>query len=163
MWEDILLSLGMSIAEAIGVKFIEQGKKQKMFKKLNKSVNDIFTGYADSSLDCNEFSKLICNNKFADMIRNYFLTIEDGMDKNLYIDSMEYYICKECKSVKRIEVRRFIKDIEELYNEYLHKIIEDNSSVYALFQLITISHREIITKILENENNIKRYFDIQNT
>lgn len=77
------------------------------------------------------------------------------MDKNLYIDSMEYYICKECKSVKRIEVRRFIKDIEELYNEYLHKIIEDNSSVYALFQLITISHREIITKILENENNIK--------
>ena len=159
MWEDILLSLGMSIAEAIGVKFIEQGKKQKMFKKLNKSVNDIFTGYADSSLDCNEFSKLICNNKFADMIRNYFLTIEDGMDKNLYIDSMEYYICKECKSVKRIEVRRFIKDIEELYNEYLHKIIEDNSSVYALFQLITISHREIITKILENENNIKRYFD----
>lgn len=159
MWEDILLSLGMSIAEAIGVKFIEQGKKQKIFKKLNKSVNDIFTGYADSSLDCNEFSKLICNNKFADMIRNYFLTIEDGMDKNLYIDSMEYYICKECKSVKRIEVRRFIKDIEELYNEYLHKIIEDNSSVYALFQLITISHREIITKILENENNIKRYFD----
>lgn len=29
MWEDILLSLGMSIAEAIGVKFIEQGKKTK--------------------------------------------------------------------------------------------------------------------------------------
>lgn len=30
MWEDILLSLGMSIAEAIGVKFIEQGKNKNV-------------------------------------------------------------------------------------------------------------------------------------
>lgn len=45
------------------------------------------------------------------------------------------------------------------YNCFYSKIMEDYPEIYALFQLMTISHREIIAKILDSEENIKRYFE----
>lgn len=99
------------------------------------------------------------NRKFIEILRNFFLTINDGMDRSQYIERIEQYIYNECKNVNHIEVREFIKKIEELYECYLHKIIEDYPEIYAFFQLMTISHREIIARILDNEENLKRYFE----
>lgn len=45
-----------------------------------------------------------------------------------------------------------------LYIEYLHKIIEDSPEMSASFQLLTLSHRDILSKISESEEMIMRYF-----
>lgn len=81
------------------------------------------------------------------------------MDRSHYIENLEQYIFDECTNINRNEVRTFLKKIEELYINHLHKIVEDYPGTYALFQLMTISHREVIGKILENERNIKKYFN----
>lgn len=158
MWEDILLSVGMSISESIGVGLVKQKKKMELLKTLEIEISRQFDEFADSSLDCNDFYTLVQSRKFIEIIRNLFLSINDGMDRSQYIERVEQYIYDECRGVNHNEVRDFIKKIEELYKGYLHKIIEDNPEIYALFQLMTISHREIIARIIDSEENIKRYF-----
>lgn len=159
MWEDILLSVAMSVSEAIGAGVVEHKKKAKLLKNLENQINVQLNEFADSSLDCNDFYLLVQSRKFVEIVRNFFLTINDEMDRSQYIERVEQYVSNECKNVNHIEVRDFIKKIEELYKEYLHKIIEDYPEIYALFQLMTISHREIIARILDSEENIKRYFE----
>lgn len=159
MWEDILLSVAMSISEAIGAGFVEHKKKTKLLKKLENQISIQLNEFADSSLDCNDFYVLVQSRKFIEIVRNFFLTINDGMDRSRYVERIEQYIYNECRSIDHNEVRDFIKKIEEFYKEYLHKIIMDHPEIYALFQLMTISHREIIARILDSEENIKRYFE----
>lgn len=55
MWADILLSITMSVSEAIGCSYIEKKKKGKMLKELSKIISEHFEEFADSSLDCNDF------------------------------------------------------------------------------------------------------------
>lgn len=159
MWEEIVLSLGMSVAESIGCKYLEKKQKEKMLKKLERIVKQQFRHFADSSLDCNDFYRLIQSNKFIEAIRNLFLLIDDGMDRGQYFDSLEKYVYENCNGLDHCEVRRFLKEIEVLYKNYLHKMIEEYPGCYALFQLMNISHREIISKIMDSEENIKRYFE----
>lgn len=159
MWADILLSITMSVSEAIGCSYIEKKKKGKMLKELSKIISEHFEEFADSSLDCNDFYLLIKSKKFIEIMRNFFVSINDGMDRSHYIENVEQYIFDECTNINHNEVRTFLKKIEELYISHLHKIVEDYPGTYALFQLMTISHREVIGKILENERNIKKYFN----
>lgn len=159
MWADILLSITMSVSEAIGCSYIEKKKKGKMLKELSKIISEHFEEFADSSLDCNDFYLLVKSKKFIEIMRNFFVSINDGMDRSHYIENVEQYIFDECTNINHNEVRTFLKKIEELYISHLHKIVEDYPGTYALFQLMTISHREVIGKILENERNIKKYFN----
>lgn len=41
MWADILLSITMSVSEAIGCSYIEKKKKRKMLKELSKLLVSI--------------------------------------------------------------------------------------------------------------------------
>ena len=41
MWADILLSITMSVSEAIGCSYIEKKKKEKMLKELSKIIDRI--------------------------------------------------------------------------------------------------------------------------
>ena len=159
MWGDILLSITMSISEAIGCSYIEKKKKEKMLKELSKIISENFEEFADSSLDCNDFYLLIKSKKFIEIIRNFFVSIHDGMDRSHYIENVERYIFDECTNIDQNEVGTFLKKIEKVYVNHLHKMVQDYPGIYALFQLMTISHREIINKILENEKNIQRYFN----
>ncbi|MDO4464921.1 MAG: hypothetical protein Q4C57_10285, partial [Bacillota bacterium] len=45
----------------------------------------------------------------------------------------------------------------ELYTDFLHKVIEENFELNAAIQILTISHRELLGKILESEDNLYRY------
>lgn len=92
MWADILLSITMSVSEAIGCSYIEKKKKGKMLKELNKIISEHFEEFADSSLDCNDFHLLIKSKKFIEIIRNFFVSINDGMDRSHYIENLEQYI-----------------------------------------------------------------------
>ena len=157
MWVDIILSLTTSIAEAACVNMLNKKKLEKFNAKLGELVEELFNEFADSSLDNNQFAKVVCGKAFKEMLRNYFFSIRDGLSHSEYIDRFEAYICKEDSTLIRIEVRRFIKKLNELYTNYLHKIIEENYELSAVVQILTISHRELLSKILESEDNLYKY------
>ena len=159
MWGDIIISLFTTIGEVTCKNFLVKEKLEKFNNGLTKTVNDLFLKFSDTSLDCNDFSKVIKSYPFKEMLRNYFCTLKDGLSKEEYLNKFIDYIYKECPHSKKIEIREFVNRLEELYIKYLSKIIDENYELNALFQLITFAHREIISKILESETNMYKYID----
>lgn len=162
MWLDILLSFGTSVLEAIGSKFLDGKAKAKVTKELRKTINNQFKLFENTSLNNESFHTLIKSPRFIEMMRNYFFMVNDNLSIGEYRSNIENLICYECPSVQIADVREFINKIEGLYLLFLHKIIEDNPGINASFQLMSISHREIISKICDNQNELKRYLDIFN-
>jgi len=157
MWKDIVLALGPAVLEAIGSKMLDHKSKTKVQNKLNDIINKQFECFIDSSLDNNTFYTLINSARFIEIIRNYFFMVKEDQSIEQYRASIEALICDECKSAKALEVREFIKRIEELYIDFLRKIIEDYPGIHVAFQLMSISHREIIAHIRDSQNELKRY------
>lgn len=50
------------------------------------------------------------------------------------MERFETFVCNYSSKLNPYEVRRFIKKIDELYDTYLHKIIEDNVELNAVIQ-----------------------------
>lgn len=157
MWSDIILSLIISVSEAACIGFMNKRKLEKFNTKLSSIVNKLFNEFADSSLDTDCFFTIISSRPFIEMLRNYYFSIRDGMGNSIYIDRFEAYICSESSNLSRIEVRRFINKLSELYINFLHSIIEENYELNAIMQILTISHREILERILESEENLYKY------
>lgn len=157
MWTDIILAFAPAVLEALGTSFFEKRKKDKVQKKLSEIINEQFSQFADSSLDCGDFYSMIQSYKFIEIIRNYFFIINDSMGREQYLSYVEEYICKECPTVNKIEVTRFIRKIEELYVEFLRTIVNDYPEINAAFQLMSISHREIISIIQDSQVKFERY------
>lgn len=162
MWLDILLSLGTSVLEAIGTKLLDYKTRIKVKNELNKIVNEQFKCFEDTSLNIEPFHILIKSTRFIEIMRNYFFMVKDNLSIEEYRSNIENLICTECPAVQIIDIREFIKKIEELYLFFLHKIIEDNPRINASFQLMSISHREIISKICDSQDELKRYLDVFN-
>ena len=157
MWEEIILALGPSVLEAIGSKLLDSKSKNKVQNKLNEIINKKFEYFADSSLDSDAFYALIKSTRFIEIIRNYFFMVKDGLSVEEYRTNIESLIHEECQSAKIIDVKEFIRKIEELYIDFLRKIIEDYPGIYVSFQLMSISHREIISNIRDSQNELRRY------
>lgn len=157
MWGEIILALGSSVLEAIGAKLLERKSKNKVQNRLNEIVKEQFECFADSSLDSNDFYTLVKSIRFIEIVRNYFFMVRDNQSIEEYRTNIEALICEECKSAKLIDAKEFIKKIEALYIDFLRKIIEDYPGIYVSFQLMSVSHREIISNIRESQNELKRY------
>lgn len=157
MWLEILLALGPSVLEAIGTKLLDIKTKAKVKKELDKIVKEQFKCFVGTSLDCESFYEFIESTHFIEIVRNYFFIIKDGLDLEEYRLNIEYMICSECNSAQINDVKKFLNKIEELYMDFLRKIIEDYPGLNASFQLMSISHREIISKIQDSQNELKRY------
>lgn len=159
MWGDIIISIFTSIGEAVFSNRLEHYKKKKFDKKLEEIIAEQLTVFSDTSLDCTEFFNLINNYVFTEMLRNYFFAINESETKSECISGFEKFICKSCTSAKRIEVNEFIKAIERIYFNFLQKTIEENYELNAFYQLIKISHRELLDRILTSEDELKRYIN----
>lgn len=157
MWGEILLALGPTVLEAVGTKLLDSKTKAKVQNKLNEIVNRQFESFADSSLDSNEFYSLIKSTRFVEIIRNYFFMVRDNLSVEEYRGNIEKLIRDECKAANILDVKEFVKKMEVLYIDYLRKIIEDYPGIYVSFQLMSISHREIISNIRDSQNELKRY------
>ena len=157
MWADIILAFAPSVLEALGTSFFDKNRRDKVQNKILEIIDEQFSQFADSSLDCGDFYRVIQSYKFTEIIRNYFFMINDGLSREQYLSNIEEYICKECPSVNKIEVRRFIKKIEELYVAFLRTIVKDYPEISASFQLMSISHREIISIIHDSQKQFERY------
>lgn len=114
--------------------------------------------FADTSLDCDEFYLFVKSRNFIEIIKNYFCSIRDRMNNLEYVNNIEEYIYKECPSVNHIEARAFVQRIKGIYESYLHRMLMESPKLNATFQLLTISHRDIMSKISESEENMKKYF-----
>lgn len=158
MWEDIILSISSAVGEAICTNWIDKRKRAKLNNRIDNIVAERMNFFADTSLDCNDFYKLVRSRNFIEIIKNYFCSIRDGLSNEEYINCIEDYIYQECPTVNHIEVREFVKNIKVLYEEYLHKMILDFPELNVVFQLMTVSHRDIVSKISESEENVKKYF-----
>jgi hypothetical protein len=159
MWSDIALTLASSIGEAICAKIMSQKKSSKVYSKLRTTIQELFIDFADTSLDTDEFASLISRSSFIELLRNYYFSLKDGNTSEEYICKFEAYIKKECPKAIPIEIRRFITRLDQSYRNFLQNVIESNSELNAMFQLLTASHREIFKKISESENNLVKFFN----
>lgn len=158
MWEDIILSISLAVGEAICTNWIDKRRREKLNNRINNIVVERMNSFADTSLDCNAFYQLVQSRNFIEIIKNYFCSIRDGLSNEQYINCIEDYIYQECPTVNHIEAREFVRKIKVLYEEYLHKMILDFPELNVVFQLMTVSHRDIVSKISESEENMKKYF-----
>jgi len=158
MWEDITLLIVSAVGEAICINWIDKKKREKFNNKINAMIAENLKYFADTSLDCNDFYTLVQSRNFIQIIKNYFCTLRDGLSNTEYMNNIEEYIYKECSTVNPLEVREFVQRIKVLYEDFLHKMILESSELNVLFQLMSISHRDIVSKISESEENMKRYF-----
>lgn len=162
MWEQILLTLAPMALEALGNNFISTKRKNNLNRRLGNAISKQFEKFADTSLDCGDFYRTIQSYNFVEMLRNYFFLVNDGIGREEYINNIEAYIVEECPKAQRIEIREFIMELEALYCKSLRKIIQDYPEVNMAFQLMSISHREILSQIRDSQNEFKRYFNSLN-
>ena len=146
----------------LGNSFISTKRKNNVNKRLGNAISKQFEKFADTSLDCGDFYRTIQSYKFVEMLRNYFFLVNDGIGRDEYINNIEAYIVEECPKAQRIEIREFIMEFEALYCKSLRKIIQDYPEINMAFQLMSISHREILSQIRDSQNEFKRYFDSLN-
>ena len=158
MWEDIILSIGEAVVSAVGSGWLEKKKREKFANRINTIIEERMLQFADTSLDCNEFYEFVNSRKFKELIRNFFCSTKDGKSNSEYMETIEQYLYDECPGIKHTETRTFIHELQVLYLDFLHKIIEDSPEMSASFQLLTLSHRDILSKMLESEENIMKYF-----
>lgn len=159
MWGDIALTVASSVSEAACSRILDERKRQKFNNRINAIIASTFDNFADSSLDCGDFYRLTQSISFAELIRNLFLTVNDKKDLAEYVRQIEAYIYKECPQLNLLDVRSFLNRILDLYKNDLHRMIESSPELNVIFQLMTISHREILGKISESEDNLLKYFD----
>lgn len=158
MWESIVLSIGEAIVGAVSSKWLEKRKREKFSNKIHLLIEEKLVKFADTSLDCNDFYLFVESRSFRELVRNFFRSTKDGKNNSEYMETIERYLYEECPEVNHIEARNFIQELQALYIEYLHKIIEDSPELSASFQLLTLSHRDILSKISESEVTLMRYF-----
>ena len=108
MWKDIMMSIGTAVMEALGATYLEKKEQKKVVNALKVAVDEGIKEFEDTSLDCADFHMFVKSQRFMEMMRNLFMTIEDGKNRDLYINSIEEYVKKECIRIDTIELRRFI-------------------------------------------------------
>lgn len=159
MWGDIALEIVSSVTEAAYGNVLDEKKRKRFNNRIKTIITSTFADFADSSLDCNDFYQLTQSIRFTELMRNLFFSLNDKKDTGEYIQHIEAYIYRECPQLNLLEVRSFLDKILDLYKNDLHGMIENAPELNAVFQLLTISHREILGKISESEDNLLKYFD----
>ncbi len=157
MWGDIILAIGEAVIGAIGTRWIEKRKRDEFSKGIKNVLSKRLSKYADTSLDCDEFYSFVNSRRFKNLIKNYFCSTADRMSNNEYEENIEGYIHEECPGVHHLDARNFLREIKELYKDYLESRIEQTPELNTIFQLIVLSQRDMISKIVEDGNSTRRY------
>lgn len=157
MWTQITINIAKSIGKAIFLRTLEKQTCKERKEELGKICSEKFNGFADTSLDTDEFYNFINSEKFIVILRNFYYTISDGKSRKEYIEDL----CKITKSIcpksQDLDIRNFFKKIDSLFCSELSKIIEKSNELSALLSILTISNRIIIEKINNNQENLIRY------
>lgn len=157
MWEGILSGIILSIGEAVCINKIKAEKSKKVIRKLNNLIETTFNKYADSTLDCDNFYRVVTNSKFSDLLHKFFWISYDKKGILEYKDYLTKYILSEVPTAKSFEVSSFINDINEVYVCFLGKIIEEEPAINSLIQILSVSQRILLDRISESEETFLKY------
>ena len=158
MWKEIVLAIGSAIGEAIYLNRLDAQKKQKYHEKLNSTLLTLLDKFADTSLDCSDFHKLVKSSSFSHHIRMYFYTICYENSSSLsYKTCLADYIHSTIPNLNILDVHDFVQSLSNLYETHLYSTIRDNPTIDALFQLLTKTNGDTYRKILANQDMILKY------
>ncbi len=162
MWKDIVLSVGSVIGEAIFLNRLDEQKTKKYHDKLNISLQSLLGVFADTSLDCGDFYKLVNSSSFSQHIRMFFYTIYyDKSSTTSYQNCLVEYICATIPKLNILDVHEFVQSLSNLYETHLYNTIRDNPTIDALFQLLIKTNGDAYRRILANQDIILKYLHSQ--
>lgn len=159
MWAELVKDLLSIVLEAWAGDRLEIKRRMRLNRQLEPVMRQTMSEFADTSLDCDAFYQLVKSGRFSDLMRNLFFSLDDRMGNQAYIERVEEYILRECPTVKFLEARAFLRALVDFYEEHLYHVMEQSPEVYALFQMMIRSNREIISKISESGEALQRYID----
>jgi len=64
MWKDIVLSVGAAVGEAIYLNHLDEQKSSRYHSKLETILEKLLNDFADTSLDCGDFHKLVSKSEY---------------------------------------------------------------------------------------------------
>jgi len=163
MLETIILTVAAAIIEnsfVKGIEVVSSNRKRKAYEnEIKKLCRNKLNAYADTTLDSGAFHNYIASKKFKNFLCKFFTVSYDGKCASSLIESFVDDAHKNAPSCDRIQIRQFFSSIDVLYTEYLHKILNENPSLSALWGLISRNNRMVYKKVYESEENQKRYMD----
>lgn len=159
MWAELVKDLLEGMLEAWAGDRLEVKRRARLNRQLEPVIKQTMSTFADTSLDCDAFYRLVRSGRFSELMRNLFFSLDDRMGNQAYMDRVEEYILRECPTVKLVEARAFLQAVAGFYEEHLSQVMEQTPEVYALFQMMIRSNREIIAKISESEEALRRYME----
>lgn len=158
MWDDILLSVGSSILEALCAKYMDKKRRGRFQRGLTKTINSLFQQYADTSLNCGEFEALVCNGAFTEMLQHYFFVLDDLEGKQTYLTVFADGICNQCPSVNYHDAMDFVRKLEEVYTSFLKKEIDHDNALSAMRQLLFMIQKQSLGLMLRSQEELKACF-----
>jgi hypothetical protein len=158
MWTEIVELLSEKTIEIFCGRISNAAKRKTLNKKLFVSIIQSVESFRDSSLDCDDFYKLISNSCFLDALKFQFCPISNAQSKVKYTDKVVKYIVKESPKVKAAKARRFLKTLETSYMASLYAIVEENPELSATLQIISTILQHMADRIVENNEYITQYF-----
>lgn len=159
MWESILANVVTSIGTSLCTNCMDKRHRNEFHQGLTQITTDLFGRYADTSLDCDEFARLVNSPAFSEMLRHYFFAIGTGEKTDLYLSAFVDDICTQCPKAARHEVQDFVKSVEAVYTSFLDQEIKRIPALDSLYQLLRISQKRLLKKIQDNQNTLMQYFE----
>lgn len=164
MWKDIVLSVGAAVGEAIYLNHLDEQKSSRYHSKLETILEKLLNDFADTSLDCGDFHKLVSSSGFCHHIRMFFYTMYyDKTTTTTYQSCLSDYIHSAVPKLNILEVSEFVQSLSILYETHLYITIRDNPAIDALFQLLVKTNGDAYRKILSNQELILKYLRSQVT
>lgn len=158
MWADILLSAGTSVCEALCLEQIEKANIEEHRRHINTILHDLLERFADSSLDTPEFHAFISSSSFKNHVRLMYSTIY-GNDQAIesYRTNFANLITENVPGTLFNEVYDFVTQLCDLYENYLCALLKKSPALDALFQLIIKANREIMIKVMDDNQKMRQF------
>lgn len=159
MWKELMKDLLSKLLETWAGNQMSAKKRESLNRRLAPLLLEMMGRFADSTLDCDAFYALVKSSAFGEMVRLYYFSLGDRGGSGEYTGRMEAYILRQCPSVSGVEAREFLSELKRFYERHLLQVMEGEPEIYALFQMLIRSNRDILAKVSESEENLRRYID----
>lgn len=159
MWKDFVKDLPGIFLSVWLEDRISARKRESLNRRLAPTIMEMMERFADSSLDCDAFYRMVKSEPFVEMVRLYYFSLSDRKGSREYTACMEAYILRECPAAQSVEVREFLAELENFYERHLLRVLEGDPGNYALYQTLIRANREVLGKISESEESLRKYIN----
>ena len=159
MLSEISLAISISIGEALCINILNSSKRRRIKKRLDDIAIVSIDKFANSSIDTYEFQAMVSSIHFKEMLRNYYVAINDLQGSKEYDGMFVSFMQERCPKARKGDIESFLVALHTIFNNELTKLLENNIELNIMFHLLMTSHREIMQKISENELNLIKFIE----